>query len=173
MKKPTIALLQKMPIFGGLNTDSLQLLLELSPVITITSGNFFFREYELGGSMFVLEDGKVAILKSWEGNDHLLAYLAKGDCFGEMEMMNLCPRVASVMAVTDCTALQISKASLFHLYEKDLEQFTLIQMNMGREVSRRLRTLDQELFEKNVKENVAIKKILSHQDLVEQEGDRT
>ena len=32
------------------------------------------------------------------------------------------------------------------LYEKDLEQFALIQMNLGREVSRRLRLADERLF---------------------------
>jgi CRP-like cAMP-binding protein len=31
-----------------------------------------FREGDKGGSMFVLEIGKVAVLKSWEGEDYLL-----------------------------------------------------------------------------------------------------
>ena len=37
-------------------------------------------------------------------------------------------------------------ASLHQVYEQDLKQFTLIQMNMGREVSRRLRDTDNQLF---------------------------
>jgi CRP-like cAMP-binding protein len=48
--------------------------------------------------------------------------------------------------VEDCTAIQITAASLYQVYEKDVEQFALIQMNMGREVSRRLREADERIF---------------------------
>ena len=53
--------------------------------------------------------------------------------------MDLLPRSASVRAVEDCTAIRLSAANLYQVYEQDLKQFALIQMNMGREVTRRLR----------------------------------
>ena len=37
-------------------------------------------------------------------------------------------------------------ADLHGLYQLDLEQFVIIQMNMGREVSRRLRVTDDHWF---------------------------
>ena len=37
-------------------------------------------------------------------------------------------------------------ANLYQVYEQDLKQFALIQMNMGREVTRRLREADNQLF---------------------------
>ena len=146
MNHTRLRILQQMPVFGGLNVDTLHNILHLSPNLTIKEGSFFFHEEQKGGSMYVLEQGKVAVLKTWEGQCHVLAYLGVGDCFGEMELLDLSPRAASVMAITDCTAIQISTANLFRLYKENLEQFTLIQMNMGREISRRLRQLDQELF---------------------------
>jgi CRP-like cAMP-binding protein len=60
--------------------------------------------------------------------------------------MDLCPRSASVRADDDCQALELSAAALLGLFERDPEQFALIQMNMGREVCRRLRAADQQLF---------------------------
>jgi CRP-like cAMP-binding protein len=95
--------------------------------------------------MFVLEAGKVAVLKSWRGQEFLLRILKAGDCFGEMAVMDLLPRSASIRAVEDCTAIRLSAASLYQVYEHDLKQFAL-QMNMGREVSRRLRDTDNQLF---------------------------
>ena len=62
--------------------------------------------------------------------------------------MDLSPRSASVRAVEDCTAIRISAANLYKLYEQDPKQFALIQMNMGREVSRRLREADDRLFKR-------------------------
>ena len=46
----------------------------------------------------------------------------------------------------DCTAIRLSAANLYKVYEQDLKQFALIQMNMGREVTRRLREADNLLF---------------------------
>ena len=107
---------------------------------------FFFRENDQADSMFVLETGKAAVLKSWRGQDYFLRTLKEGDCFGEMAVMDLGPRSASVRAVEDCAAICISAENLYQLYAEDLKQFTLIQMNMGREVCRRLRESDNRLF---------------------------
>ena len=146
MHEGRIELLQRMPIFGGIRADTLQLLLAFCPIVSVTMNEFFFREHQQGNSMFVLELGKAAVLKSWRGQDYLLQTLKEGDCFGEMAVMDHCPRSASVRAVEDCTAIQISAANLHQVYAQDLKQFALIQMNMGREVSRRLRQANSRLF---------------------------
>ena len=147
---PRIALLQDMPLFGGVREDILDFLLELSSQRTAAAGEFFFRDDDEAHSMFVLESGKAAVVKEWNGQRCLLSHLSKGDCFGEMSLMDMRRRSASVLALDPCEAIELSNASLYALYEKDLEQFTLIQMNMGREVSRRLRDADELLFQAKV-----------------------
>ena len=147
MQQARIELLQRMPIFGGVGANILQFLVGLCPVESVSKNEFFFREGDRADSMFVLEAGKAAVLKSWRGQDCLLRTLEQGDCFGEMAVMDLCPRSASVRAVEDCTAIRISAANLYRVYSQDLKQFALIQMNMGREVCRRLRQLDNRLFD--------------------------
>ena len=146
MQEARIELLQRMPIFGGIRAETLQFLLAFCPIVSVPTNEFFFREHEQGDSMFVLEIGKVAVLKSWHGQDYLLQTLKEGDCFGEMAVMDHCPRSASVRAVEDCIAIRISAANLYRVYAQDLKQFALIQMNMGREVCRRLREADSRLF---------------------------
>ena len=146
MQEARIELLQRMPIFGGIRTEILQFLLALCPIVSVPTNEFFFREHDQGDSMFVLEMGKAAVLKSWRGQDYLLQTLKEGDCFGEMAVMDLLPRSASIRAVEDCTAIRLSAANLYQVYEQDPKQFALIQMNMGREVSRRLRESDNRLF---------------------------
>jgi CRP-like cAMP-binding protein len=144
---PRIALLQGMPVFGGIREETLTFLLERSSVVRVAAGEYFFREDDEAQSMFVLEGGKAAVVKNSQGHQYLLCELARGDCFGEMSLMDMRHRSASVMAAELCHAIELSTASLFAIYEKDLEQFTLIQMNMGREVSRRLRLADDRLFQ--------------------------
>jgi len=147
MQDARIELLKQMPIFGGIRTEILEFLLAACPVVSVPKNEFFFHEDDQGDSMFVLQAGKAAVLKSWRGRDHLLQTLERGDCFGEMAVMDHCPRSASVCAVEDCSAIRISAADLYRVYTQDLKQFALIQMNMGREVSRRLREANSRLFD--------------------------
>jgi len=146
MQEARIALLQSMPVFGGIRADILQFLLGVCPVVSVPANEFFFREHDQADSMFVLEVGKAAVLKSWLGQEYFLRTLKEGDCFGEMAVMDLLPRSASVRAIEQCTAIRLSAANLYQVYAQDIKQFALIQMNMGREVSRRLRESDNRLF---------------------------
>ena len=136
MQEARIELLQRMPIFGGIRARSSS---SCSPCVRSCRSyeRVLFPRAHQGDSMFVLEMGKAAVLKSWRGQDYLLQTLKEGDCFGEMAEMDHCPRSASVRAVEDCLAIRISAANLYEVYAKDLKQFALIQMNMGREVCRR------------------------------------
>ena len=146
MDQARFELLQQMPIFGGISADVLEFLLTLARVVFVRTGDYFFHENDPGTSLFVLETGKVAVMKLWKGQEHLLRHLEKGDCFGEMAVLDLFPRSASVLAVEDSSAIEISTACLNQMRKKDLLQFTLIQMNIGREISRRLRQADEQLF---------------------------
>ena len=141
-----IEMLQAMPVFGALRADALQLLLARAASRQVRAGELFFREREPASSMFVLESGRAAVVKHWAGRELVLHQLNAGDCFGEMALMDLLPRSATVRAELDCLALEFDNQDLLHLFEQDPEQFALIQMNLGREVCRRLRAADAALF---------------------------
>ena len=142
-----VELLQQMPIFGAIRDDALTFLLEPVPSITVPAGQFFFRERDAADCMYVLESGRVAVLKDWAGREMLLRHLDQGDCFGEMALLDLFARSASVRAIEECRAMALTPAHLYRLFEHDPEQFALIQMNIGREMSRRLRDADEQLFQ--------------------------
>jgi CRP-like cAMP-binding protein len=135
-----------MPIFGAISDQTVRFLLEQARLVQVMAHDFFFHEGDQASGMFVLESGRVAIMREWRGRQLLLHHLDRGDCFGEMALMDLLPRSASVQAVDDCSAIEITADHLYELSKHDIEQFALIQMNMGREVSRRLRDADEQLF---------------------------
>ncbi len=146
MRDRHIELLQAMPIFGGIRADTLHFLLDQTRVVTIPERDYFFHEGEQADSLFVLEQGRVQLLKRWNGRECSLKRLKSGDCFGEVALIDLQPRSASALAIEDCSAITLSAANLYRLYERDLEQFTLIYMNMARELCRRLREADARAF---------------------------
>jgi CRP-like cAMP-binding protein len=146
MQPTSIETLQRMPIFGAIRDDVLLLLLDRARTIEAQRGTFFFREHDEASSMFVLEAGRAVVLKHCDDRDFVLHTLVPGDCFGEMALMDLLPRSASVRAQEDCRAIEIDTDDLMALFERDIEQFALLQMNIGREVCRRLRATDELLF---------------------------
>ena len=146
MQPVRLELQQHMPIFGAIRDDALLFLLAQAREVSVAAGAYFFRENDQANSMFVLESGGVVVFKSWQGRDVVLNHMQAGDCFGEMALMDLCPRSASVRAEADCVAIELGTGDLMRLFERDAEQFALVQMNMGREVCRRLRATDEVLF---------------------------
>ena len=146
MEAKRIALLQQVPLFGGIRDDMLAFLVGLCRSVAVPGGAFFFHEGQPGDSMFVLESGSVEVTRRGPEGEIPLSRLAAGNSFGEMALIDLGPRSASVRAVEDCTGFEISAANLFAVYERDLEQFALIQMNTARELSRRLRLADARLL---------------------------
>jgi CRP/FNR family transcriptional regulator, cyclic AMP receptor protein len=142
-----IGMLQQMAVFGAIRDDVLEFLLGLSRTVERAAGEYFFRQGDPGDTMYVLEAGAVDVQREAAGRPPLtVRRLSAGDCFGEMALMDLAPRSASVRAVEDCCAIEISAGDLMRVYERDIEQFVLIEMNMGRELSRRLREAGERLY---------------------------
>ena len=147
MNGERIKLLQSMAVFGGISEPALRFLIERSSIRTRALGDVFFHEDDEAHSMFILLEGVVNIIKHWKGKAYTLEQRVAGDTFGEVALMELMPRCATVEAAQDCVALELPRTALYELYKENIEAFTLIQMNLGREVCRRLRQADQRLFE--------------------------
>ncbi len=146
MKRARIEALLGTPLFGGINQEVVAFLLEEAAVVDVREGDWFFRQGDVGTSAFLLERGNVSVLKSHDGCDHFLRRLDVGDFFGEVALLDFGPRSASIRAEVDCSAIEISAQNLSRAARNDIEQFALIYMNLGRELSRRLRDADERLF---------------------------
>jgi CRP-like cAMP-binding protein len=154
MQVSRLQILQEMPIFGGVNEATLELILEKAEVVKVAVNGYFFREGDLDNSIYIIERGRVAVYKYWDGKRYKLRELGVGDCFGEMALMDFKPRSAEVVALEESSAIQVTAAQLAELYNNDSKQYTLIYMNLGREVCRRLRDADSRLFIHEINENV-------------------
>ncbi|MFT5127572.1 MAG: CRP/FNR family cyclic AMP-dependent transcriptional regulator [Rhodothermales bacterium] len=150
MNQQWIDVLQAMPIFGGIEAAVLEGLLEESPIITTKEGDYFFREGSPADCLYVLDKGHASVIKTWRGHGYVLHDFGPGDCFGEMALIDLRPRSAAIRASELCTAIQISRTSIFKLQDENLGQWALLMRNMAVELSRRLRDMDRRLFQKTM-----------------------
>ena len=146
MQHPSVEHLQQMALFGGVSTEALLLLLDGTRVIERPTDGFFMREGDIAGGFYLLLDGQVAVRRRWREREILVGKLQGGDVFGEMAPLDLRPRSASVQALEPSHALEIKAEQLLLLFERDAREFAVIQMNIARELSRRLRRIHNQLF---------------------------
>jgi len=151
MSEARIAMLKDMSLFGALSEDSLRLLLEHAEARFVEKGEYFFHEGDEGTALFVLERGSVTVVKRWQGADYVVRTIGRGDFFGEIALLDFLPRSASVIAEEDCQALVFRALDVLALAKRDLEQFTMIYMNIAREMGRRLRDGNELLFESRIR----------------------
>ena len=109
--------------------------------LEIKTGEYVFREGELGTEMYIINEGKVEILNQVGDEEQVLAVLEKGDFFGEMSVLEDLPRAASARAATDVRLLQINGSTFDQLLRGNPE----IAVRMMRKLSRRLRETDEML----------------------------
>ena len=93
--------------------------------------------------MYVVLQGDVEVLKkSKSGTDRRVAVLGPCDWFGEMSIIDVQPRSASVLSVSPARLLRVTAKDLDALYRYDVKSYSLIVLNIAREMSRRLRVAD-------------------------------
>ena len=136
-------LLTSLLFFREFSDDEVDEVVHTAHWMHFNPGEAVISEGEIDNSFFIIARGKAEVMK--EGI--CLGVLRKGDCFGEMALIDMQPRSASVKAESNCKAIEVPSNSLRALYKKDLEQYAMIMMNLGREVSRRLRVADDCLFQ--------------------------
>jgi CRP/FNR family cyclic AMP-dependent transcriptional regulator len=139
----TIEGLREIGLFGALSDDVLGHLTKTLQQFAVMPGDTIFREAEPAHEMYVLLDGEAEVVKkSRNGREHRIALLGPNDCFGEMSVIDMQPRSASVRAVAPSRVLRISSEDMDGLYRYDLKSYALITLNIARDLSRRLRVTD-------------------------------
>ena len=148
-----ITALQRVPIFGAISEEVIASLLERATIVARAGGEYFFEQGDSGTSAFVLERGEVSILRRHDDKEYALRPLGTGDCFGEVSLLDFGGRSASVKAISDCQAIELTAMDILSVKSIDSQQFAMIYMNLGREVGRRLREADERLFKARFSEH--------------------
>lgn len=139
----TAGMLRDIGLFGGLDDESLEILAKELPTSQVESGAVIVREGENARDMFVVAAGELEVLKHGREGEIRVAMLGPGDWFGEMTILDVQPRSATVRAVAPTMLVRMSAEHVDKLlYRRDVKAYALLIMNIARELSRRLRVAD-------------------------------
>jgi CRP-like cAMP-binding protein len=157
------SMLRDIGLFGGLDDETLGVLARELPTAHVETGAVVVKEGDPAQEMFVVIGGELEVVKSSKDGESevRVALFGPGDWFGEMAIVDVQPRSASVRAVAPTMLLKIGAQEVDALlYRRDLKAYALFIMNIARELSRRLRVADGILaeFVGNVQDKYVLKK---------------
>jgi CRP-like cAMP-binding protein len=131
-----ILLLKNSSIFSEVNTENLLVVAQALEEEFYIKGDHVFDIDDRGDRMFMLETGKVGISTKQDNNSNdFIAKLAKGECFGEMNLLDDLPRSATAHILDDAKILSLEKDKLRGLIIKYPE----LSLGMLKSLSLRLR----------------------------------
>ena len=106
------------------------------------NGEVIIQQGSTGESMYVIQGGRVEVLQNSDsGVEQHLAYLERGDFFGEMAVFEKETRSATVRASGEARILKIDKKTLLTRIRDD----PLLAINLLKTMSHRIRELNTEV----------------------------
>jgi CRP-like cAMP-binding protein len=142
------AFLVATPFFGGLSDASLDLLVSMLVERRFDVGATIVVAGEPGRSMYVVHSGKLAVSRLADSGRVLrMASLEPGDFFGEMTLIEMQNRSATVVAESPAVLYELTARNLYTYYKADIYGYVMVMQNINRELCRRLRRADNRIAE--------------------------
>lgn len=142
------AFLVATPFFGGLSDASLDLLISMLVECRFDAGATVVAEGEQGRSMYIVHSGELSVTKrSASGRVVPMSRLGPGDFFGEMTLLEMQNRSATVLAESPTVLYELTARSLYAYYKADVFAYVMVIQNINRELCRRLRRADSRIID--------------------------
>jgi|SRR5215813_4749103 len=143
-----IDFLRSIALFGALSDDSLRRIEAMLVPREYEVGATICSEGESGRAMYVIRSGEVEVLRACTGGAVVpIVRLGPGEFFGEMSLIEIQPRSATVRVVEPALLYSMTNRDLYSLYGQDLSGYILLLQNICRQLARRLRKSDSRLSE--------------------------
>jgi CRP-like cAMP-binding protein len=142
------AFLLATPFFGGLSDASLDLLASMLVERRFDAGATIVAEGEPGRSMFIVHSGQLVVSKLGDLRRAIrISGLEPGDFFGEMTLIEMQNRSATVVAESATVLYELTARNLYTYYKADIHGYVMVMQNINRELCRRLRRADSHIAE--------------------------
>jgi CRP-like cAMP-binding protein len=131
--------------FGGLPDASLDLLVSMLVERRFEAGAGVVVQGEPGRSMYVVHAGELAVTRRAASGAIHVNRLGPGDFFGEMTLIEMQNRSATVVAESPTVLYELTARDLYTYYKADVRGYAMVMQNINRELCRRLRRADNRI----------------------------
>jgi len=141
-----LSILSKITIFGGTTDIQSREIFRRLETAFFKKGDCIFKKGDEPTYIYIVKKGKVDLRIT--DNEVVLhkKELGIGECFGEASLMSMHQHTATVFATEDTEIIALSRHALNQLRHEDPALFSLLLINIARELARRLKTTDDILL---------------------------
>ena len=129
-------------LFGGLSEPCRQQLLDRLERREIGADEVVYREGDIARELYIVESGRLEVFKPSAAAEVIMFEIGSGEFFGDLSFIDMQPRSMTVRASVPCVLWRLDYGALRDVYQADIRCYTLLIMNIAREISRRLRRSD-------------------------------
>lgn len=104
-------------------------------------GEKLFEEGEPGSSMYVVQSGRIRLVRRVGAAEVPIALLGQGEVFGEMAVLEGLPRTAAAVAAEESVVLELTRP----LFEQMIRENGEVALRILRKLSSRLREADHQI----------------------------
>ena len=141
-----LAILNRISILAGFSEKQLDHIFRLLEKVSYKAGEKIFEQGKQPSHLYIVESGSVKLTVSRDDTNLELIVLETGCLFGETSVIGIQPHAATAVAVEDTELIVLSRTTLLSIYESDTELFSILILNIAREVCRRLHASDKTLL---------------------------
>ena len=160
-------LLKSIPILQKLDEEELRQVLKIARPVQFPRGKVILKEGETGETLYVIAEGTVEVSKTLvmmggredvQDREKILTKLSAEDhaIFGEVALFEQSKRTATVVALTDCRMLEISKSDFLRLAEENPRIGYRITRNIVQLLCSRLRKTDEDTIKLTTALSIAL-----------------
>lgn len=141
-----LAWLPSIALFGGMDESSLRRVIGMMCEQSFQPGDEVCKQGDSGRAMFLVRSGEVIICREGDDGKRIkMIRMGAGEFFGEMTLIDIQKRSATVVVQKPAVLLSLSGRDLYRLYQEDVPGYVMILQNLCRELSRRLRVTNNRL----------------------------
>jgi CRP-like cAMP-binding protein len=161
--------LKALPILRDLEEEELRSFLKITRRVRFPQGKTIIREDEIGETMYIIEEGTVEISKTlvmkmgredFQDRDKILTKLSAEDhaVIGEVALFEQGRRTATVVALTDCSLLEVTRDHFMKFGQENPKIGYKITRNIAQMLCSRLRKADEDTMKLTTALSIALSK---------------
>ncbi|MCO4759436.1 MAG: Crp/Fnr family transcriptional regulator [Oceanospirillaceae bacterium] len=132
----TIEHLRELSVFGALNQDFVEHLLDQCEIYRTEPGDLLFRDGQSPNGFYILIDGDSTLFCGPQLKNQIVNVLRPGECVGFISMLSMNPVIGDVTPTVGSVVLHIRNPLFASLPEIDGEQSFILLMNLTRNICR-------------------------------------
>ena len=146
---PVFSIFENISFLGGLTEAHRKLVFRYFEKADFAAGEMIARKGETPTHIYIIRRGQVGLVLESEDSSVSKRQFVEGDSFGEAALLSLINNTASFRAEEACELIAISRKSLNGLRKQDPEVFSMLILNIARDLARKLQYTDEMLLQQS------------------------